>query len=161
MLGDTAPPRWTVIDPSRGHSFQLINSTFYGSDGLALQYSGDGALLQNNLFEYNDWSVTNTRSKSGGLGTVVSNGINDEFVRNTLRFNGASLDFALQDAIPLSSLTTFTISAGEFCNMMVRESSSKSVARRMLFAKTIGFTRVPSMASVLTGNPLEGDATVP
>ena len=120
MLGDTAPPRWTVIDPSRGRSFQLINSTFYGSDGLALQYSGDGALLQNNLFEYNDWSVTNTRTKSGGLGTVVSNGINDQFIRILCVLTAPVLDFALQDVIPLSSLITFTINAGEFCNMMVR-----------------------------------------
>ena len=72
MLGDGAPPSWTVIHPSRGHSFQLINNTFYGSDGLALQYSGDRAVVQNNLFEYNDWSVTNTRSKSGGLGTLCA-----------------------------------------------------------------------------------------
>ncbi|KAL9965297.1 hypothetical protein ACROYT_G029075 [Oculina patagonica] len=104
MLGDTSPPRWTVIDPSRGHSFQLINSTFYGTDGLALQYSGNGALLQNNLFEYNDWSVTNTRSKSGGLGTVVSNGINDKFIRNTLRFNGASAGFRPSGRNPLVKL---------------------------------------------------------
>ena len=104
MLSDTAPPRWTVIDPSRGRSFQLINSTFYGSDGLALQYSGDGALLQNNLFEYNDWSVANTRSKSGGLGTVVSNGINDHIIRNTIRFNGASAGFRPNRPNPIVKL---------------------------------------------------------
>ncbi|KAJ7389485.1 hypothetical protein OS493_031457 [Desmophyllum pertusum] len=104
MLGDTAPPRWTIIDPSRGHSFQLINSTFYGTDGLALQYSGDGALLQNNLFEYNDWSVAIMRSKSGGFGTVISNGINDQFIRNTLRFNGASAGFRPSGRNPVVKL---------------------------------------------------------
>ena len=93
MLGDDAPPSWTVIHPSRGHSFQLKYNSFYGSDGLALQYSGDGAVVLNNLFEYNDWSVTNTKSKNGELGTVISNGINDQFIQNTLRFNGASAGF--------------------------------------------------------------------
>ena len=77
MLHVTAPPLWTVIEPSRNSSFKLINSTFYGTDGLALQYSGDGVLLQNNLFEYNDWSVANMETKTGGLGTVISNGVND------------------------------------------------------------------------------------
>ena len=62
MLGSTSPPSWTIIEPSRGNNFQLINSTFYGTDGLALQYSGDGSLLQNNLFEYNDWSVALVRT---------------------------------------------------------------------------------------------------
>ena len=104
MLGDTSPPRWTVIDPSRGHSFQLINSTFHGTDGLALQYSGNGALVRNNLFEYNDWSVTNTKTKSGGLGTVVSWGINDQFIRNTLRFNGASAGFRPSGRNPVVKL---------------------------------------------------------
>ena len=104
MLGDTAPAHWTVIAPSPEHSFQLINSTFYGSDGLALQYSGDGALVQNNLFECNDWSITNTKSKSGRLGTVISNGINDQFIRNTLRFNGASAGFRPSGRNPVVKL---------------------------------------------------------
>lgn len=104
MLGDTAPARWTLIAPSPEHSFQLINSTFYGSDGLALQYSGDGALVLNNLFEYNDWSVTNTGSKSGGLGTVISNGLKDQFIRNTLRFNGASAGFRPSGRNPVVKL---------------------------------------------------------
>ena len=93
MLGIPDPPRCTIIEASRGRSFQLINSTFYGTDGRALQYSGKGVLLQNNLFEYNDWSVTIMRQKSGGFGTVISNGEDDQFIRNTLRFNGASSGF--------------------------------------------------------------------
>ena len=104
MLGSTSPPSWTIIEPSRGNNFQLINSTFYGTDGLALQYSGDGSLLQNNLFEYNDWSVALVRTKMGGLGTVVSNGINDQFVRNTLRFNGASAGFRPSGRNPVIKL---------------------------------------------------------
>lgn len=101
MLGDPSPPLWTVIEPSKGGSFQIINSIFYGSDGVALQYSGDGVTLENNLFEYNDWSVANTRTKSGGLGTVVSNAKNERFIRNTLRYNGASNGFRPSKSNPL------------------------------------------------------------
>ncbi|XP_022802159.1 uncharacterized protein LOC111339709 [Stylophora pistillata] len=93
MLGVTAPPLWTFIRASRGRRFKLINSTFYGTDGLALQYYGDGVLLENNLFEYNDWSVSLSRTKNGGFGTVISQGPNDQFVSNTLRYNGAAHGF--------------------------------------------------------------------
>ena len=89
MLGDTAPPLWTVIQLNRRNSFQLINSTFFGTDGVALEYSGNGVLIKNNLFEYNDWSVALMQKPNGGFGTVISDGINDQFIRNTLRFNGA------------------------------------------------------------------------
>ena len=90
MLGTTDPPEWTKIHPNRGNSFNLTNNTFYGTDGLALEYSGTRTLLQNNLFEYNDWTVTNRQRANGGLGTVVSNAVSDQFIRNTLRYNGAS-----------------------------------------------------------------------
>ena len=75
MLGLTNPPLCTVIEASRGKSFQLINSTFFGSDGMALRYSGKGVLLQNSLFEYNDWSVAIMTHKSGGFRTVISKGM--------------------------------------------------------------------------------------
>lgn len=104
MLGDPSPPIWTVIEPSKRGSFQLINSTFYGSDGVALQYSGDGVILVNNLFEYNDWSVANMRRKNGGLGTVVANGPNHQFINNTMRFNGASNGFRPSGENPLVML---------------------------------------------------------
>ena len=104
MLDETDPPQWTVIWPSKGGSFQLINSTFYGTDGVALQFSGDGVLLENNLFEYNDWSVANMESKTGGLGTVISSGVNDRFIRNTMRFNGASNGYRPSGRNPLIQL---------------------------------------------------------
>lgn len=71
---------------------------------MALQYSGKGVLLQNNLFEYNDWSVAIMRHKSGGFGTVISNGEDDRFIRNTLRFNGASSGFRPSRRNPLVQL---------------------------------------------------------
>ena len=104
MLGLTNPPLCTVIEASRGKSFQLINSTFFGSDGMALRYSGKGVLLQNNLFEYNDWSVAIMTQKSGGFGTVISNGYEDKFIRNTLRFNGASSGFRPSGRDPIVKL---------------------------------------------------------
>ena len=104
MLGVTNPPLWTFIRPTRGRSFQLINSTFYGTDGLALQYFGDGVILKNNLFEYNDWSVANRQTRNGGLGTVISQGVNDKFIRNTLRFNGAAHGYRPNGRNPLVKL---------------------------------------------------------
>ena len=104
MLGIADPPRCTIIEASREKGFQLINSTFYGTDGMALQYSGKGVVLQNNLFEYNDWSVAIMRQKSGGFGTVISNGEDDKFIRNTLRFNGASNGFRPSRRNPLVKL---------------------------------------------------------
>ena len=79
-------------------------STFYGSDGMALRYSGKGVLLQNNLFEHNDWSIAIMTQKSGGFGTVISNGHEDKFIRNTLRFNGASSGFRPSGSNPIVKL---------------------------------------------------------
>ena len=93
MLGITNPPQWTVIRPNRRNKFNLTNSRFYGTDGLALEYHGTGSRVQNNLFEYNDWTVANMQRPNGGLGTVISNGEHDQFIRNTLRYNGASSGF--------------------------------------------------------------------
>ena len=89
MIGDTAPPLWTVIQPNCTNHLQLITNAFVGTDGVALEYQGNGMLIQNNLFEYNDWSVALMQRPNGGLGTVMSNGINDQFIRNTLRYKGA------------------------------------------------------------------------
>ncbi|KAL9951207.1 hypothetical protein ACROYT_G043829 [Oculina patagonica] len=104
MLGLTDPPQWTVIHTNRGKSFQLINSTFYGTDGVALEYSGTGVRIENNLFEYNDWSVAHMQRPNGGLGTVISNGENDHFIRNTLRFNGASSGYRPNKRNPVVKL---------------------------------------------------------
>lgn len=93
-----------MIHPNRGNSFKLINSTFYGTDGLALEYSGTGVEVKNNLFEYNDWSVANKQTANGGLGTVISNAESEQFTRNTLRFNGASNGYRPNKQNPLVEL---------------------------------------------------------
>ncbi|PFX27256.1 hypothetical protein AWC38_SpisGene8026 [Stylophora pistillata] len=94
MLGDTAPAEWTKMNANTKkitlNTLTVFNNTFLGTDGAALEFSGLDVTLENNLFEYNDWTAANMVYRSGGLGTVISNGIGDIFVRNTLRYNGAS-----------------------------------------------------------------------
>lgn len=55
-----------------------------------MEYSGLNVTLANNLFEYNDWTAANMVYQSGGIGTIISGGVGDVYIRNTLRFNGAS-----------------------------------------------------------------------
>ena len=97
MLGDPNPPMWTKIFANKGRSvmktFKMFNCTFRGTDGAALQYSGINVTLENNLFEYNDWSGAMMSQSSGGMGTIVSSAVGDKFIRNTLQYNGASAGF--------------------------------------------------------------------
>lgn len=73
-------------------TFTLYNNEFYGSDGVALEYNGRNVKFENNLFEYNDWTAANMKTQMGGMATVtVSRGIYDHYVRNTFRYNGASV----------------------------------------------------------------------
>ena len=97
MLGETDPPEWTSVNTEAGKGkervigrLEFFNNTFYGSDGVALEYSGVNVTVQNNLFEFNDWTCANMKRAMGGMGTVVSHGLRDKFIRNTFRFNGAS-----------------------------------------------------------------------
>lgn len=45
---------------------KFINNTMYGTDGIALEYQGANDLVENNLFEYNDWSGANMNVAGGG-----------------------------------------------------------------------------------------------
>lgn len=89
MLGSPNPPEWTKINArlskKRAWPFTMFNCTFYGTDGAALEYGGVNATLENNLFERNDWTGAMMSTASGGFGTVVSKGVGDRFIRNTLR----------------------------------------------------------------------------
>lgn len=76
MLGKTDPPQWTKI-VSRSKPFTIFNCTFFGADGVALEYSGANVRVENNLFEYNDWSAANMRQHTGGLGDIYSRGTGD------------------------------------------------------------------------------------
>eukprot|EP00794_Sanderia_malayensis_P003512 gene3512-4013_t len=97
MLGDPAPPQWTKISAYARYkkikkygTFQIHNCTFFGTDGVALEFTGMNTTVKNNLFLYNDWTGANMATFTGGKGTIVSNGISDHFVRNTLGYNGAT-----------------------------------------------------------------------
>ena len=65
MLQDASLIQWTNLDgkptgPKKNRcSFLIHNNEFYGSDGLALAYSGQDNNVTNNLFEYNDWTSAN------------------------------------------------------------------------------------------------------
>jgi len=65
MLQDTTPPKWTKVFGGKG-SVRLYNNTFYGTDGIALEYSGVNNTVENNFFEYNDWSGANMVKAQGG-----------------------------------------------------------------------------------------------
>lgn len=94
MLHDPSPAQWTKVNANKNkkglNTLKFFNNTFFGTDGVALEFSGLNVTVDNNLFEYNDWTAANTVYSSGGLGTIFSNGVGDVYVRNTLRFNGAS-----------------------------------------------------------------------
>lgn len=98
MLGDNSIMQWTEVNgiydkrrQSTWGRFTFFNNTFYGSDGLALSYHGSNVTLENNLFEYNDWTAANMIRAGGGLATIKSDSIYDLFLRNTIRYNGASV----------------------------------------------------------------------
>ena len=97
MLQEVSLPECMVVDGTgrddgkmwiNKRTYTFFNNTFHGADGKPLAYSGSHITLQNNLFEYNDWTSTNSLVADGGHATVGSHSINDVIIRNTLRNNG-------------------------------------------------------------------------
>lgn len=66
MLHETDPPKWTKVFAGQG-SVRIYNNTFYGTDGIALEYGGVNDTVENNVFEYNDWSGANMVKAQGGM----------------------------------------------------------------------------------------------
>ena len=72
MLGSAAAPLNTKLH-AKGKSKDLwywiyskvsvINCTFHGSDGQALNYDGEDVLIHNNMFSYNDWTGHSTQAR--------------------------------------------------------------------------------------------------
>ena len=80
MLKAATFPRHTIMN---GNDHSVINCTFYGSEGPALQYNGNNILVHNSEFIYNDWVG------QGNLGTVMDKASGgSEFSQNTLYYNG-------------------------------------------------------------------------
>ncbi|XP_066926049.1 uncharacterized protein [Clytia hemisphaerica] len=92
MLGDTSLIQWTKVD-GESHNVKFINNEFYGSDGCVLQ-GGKGAkdmVIENNRFEFNDWSGANMERMMGGMSTVKTDGEGSIMRMNTLNNNGANV----------------------------------------------------------------------
>ena len=96
MLGINLIPNWTKLMAyaNMGHGVEVrgrlsvVNCTFEGGEGTALQFAGEDSILENNLFLYNDW----TGHDNGNGGTVLSqdHSTGDHFIHNTLMYNGRS-----------------------------------------------------------------------
>ena len=89
MLQDPLKPKWTQMKAKIGNGkISIVNCTFLGSEGVALDYAGS-SYIHNNLFAYNDWTGHMMDHPMGGLGTV--HGADPgEVSHNTLWYNGAS-----------------------------------------------------------------------
>ena len=82
MLKDATKPLHTKM---YGDNNAVINCSFYGSEGPALQYNGNNMVVHNSEFVYNDWVG------QGNLGTVMDKGSGESvFSQNTLYYNGVA-----------------------------------------------------------------------
>ena len=95
MLQDDSVPLITRIVGKPNGKISIINCEFIGSEGSPLLFWGKDALVQNNLFKWNDWSGQMWTEAAGGFGTVQGdpNGKNETFERNTLWHNGAETGY--------------------------------------------------------------------
>jgi len=110
-----AVPEWTTLDgitntgkTDKWGKFRVYDCTFYGSDGLALEYRGKNVEIENNLFSYNDWTAANMDKQMGGKATVsVPLALNDHYLRNTFKYNGASVGIrpGLDSKVELNYIT--------------------------------------------------------
>ncbi|CAL4205320.1 unnamed protein product, partial [Meganyctiphanes norvegica] len=99
MLGQNDTAGVTLLDAKArgkgGHMVMgrvsVINSTFVGGENGALVTDGKHCIIQNNLFEYNEWS--GQTSMLAGGGTIVSYGFEDRFYGNTVSYNGNSVGY--------------------------------------------------------------------
>ena len=79
MLKSDAPPKHTKIT---GNDVSVINCTFHGAEGPALQYYGGNSYIHNNEFSYCDWTG------QGNVGLIMDKSNGGEFSYNTLWYNG-------------------------------------------------------------------------
>ena len=79
MLKSDAVPKHTQI---MGNFISVINCTFHGAEGPALQYNGKNSYIHNNEFSYSDWTG------QGNVGLVMDKSTGGEFSQNTLWYNG-------------------------------------------------------------------------
>ena len=91
MLQDYSVPKITEIVGKQNGAISIVNNKFIGAEGSPLSFWGKDAKVQNNLFQWNDWTGQMLLKASGGFGTIhgASEQIKEEFSGNTLRYNGA------------------------------------------------------------------------
>jgi len=95
MLQDYNVPKITQIGAGSKGTISITNCEFIGGEGSALYYYGRNAKVHNNLFKWNDWSGQMGLYKNGGFGTVYAgpHACQEEFIGNTLYYNGASAGY--------------------------------------------------------------------
>jgi hypothetical protein len=100
MLQSFQVPKITQVVAHNVGTVSVANCEFVGAEGSALFYWGKNAVVYNNLFKWTDWSGQMGLEQNGGCGTVYSviQAAGDQFVGNTMWYNGASAGFRPGDA---------------------------------------------------------------
>ena len=100
MLGDYSIPNITEVVAGAEGTVSIKNCVFFGAEGSALSYFGKDAKVENNLFQWNDWTGQQgdpmlDSDTHGGCGTVFTSRsqTDEEFVGNTFWYNGASAGY--------------------------------------------------------------------
>ena len=93
MLGSLAVPDTTTLYYN-GHltqyagNFSVFNCTWEYADGQTMSYRGADGMFENNLWHHNDFSCV------GNGDLFQSEGVRDQFIRNTVHSNGPSVGFS-------------------------------------------------------------------
>ena len=93
MLGSLAVPNMTTIYyngllTKYAGNFTIFNCTWEYADGQTMSYRGADGVLENNLWHHNDFTCV------GNGFLFESEGIRDNFIRNTVHSNGPSVGFS-------------------------------------------------------------------
>ena len=93
MLGSLALPNRTTIEyngllTKYAGNFTVFNCTWEYGDGQTMSYRGADGVFENNLWHHNDFTCVGNGFLFG------SEGVRDNFVRNTVHSNGPSVGFS-------------------------------------------------------------------
>ena len=93
MLGSLAVPNMTTIVyngllTDHAGNFSVFNCTWEYADGQTMQYRGADGVFENNLWHHNDFTCV------GNGNLFASQGVRDNFIRNTIHSNGPSVGFS-------------------------------------------------------------------
>ena len=92
MLGSLAVPNMTTLYYKNdltlhAGNFTVTNCVFEYADGQTISYRAADGVFSNNLWHHNDFTCV------GDGGLFASDGVRDNFVRNTVHSNGPSVGF--------------------------------------------------------------------